>query len=81
MRKVRLSEDSFLSSTDSRNRIPLGKNGGGLYRVTETSYGYVLERVEVISERDRQLMENKEFWDKATRGLKERTDTYSNQLS
>lgn len=78
MQKVRLSKDSFLSSTDSRNRIPLGKNGGGLYRVTETRYGYVLERVEVVSERDRQLMENKEFWEKATRGMKERAATHLN---
>lgn len=59
-------QEPVLVSTDARNRISLGKNGAGLYRVTATGYGYSVERVEVMSERDKQLAKNKEFWEKAT---------------
>lgn len=59
-------QEPVLVSTDARNRISLGKHGKGLYRVTETSYGYTVERVEVMSERDKQLAKNKGFWKKAT---------------
>ena len=59
-------QEPVLVSTDARNRISLGKHGKGLYRVMETSYGYTVERVEVVSERDKQLANNKEFWEKAT---------------
>lgn len=66
MQGPELAQEPVLVSTDARNRISLGKRGKGLYRVTETSYGYSVERVEVMSERDKRLASNKEFWKKAT---------------
>lgn len=63
-------EGQFLVSPDTRNRITFGKRmKKGLHRVTETEFGYELERVGVVSERDRALMENKEFWEKAAEGI------------
>lgn len=63
-------EGQFLVSPDARNRITFGKRmKKGLYRVTETEFGYELERVEVVSARDRSLMENEEFLKKAGKGI------------
>ncbi|BDR52206.1 hypothetical protein KIM372_01130 [Bombiscardovia nodaiensis] len=62
-------ENQVIVSTDVRNRVPLGKKGKGLYRITETDFGYTLERVKVVSERDASLLENDEFWEKATKGF------------
>lgn len=55
VRKCKLSDGSFLVTPDSHNRISLGKNGKGLYRLTENDYGYTLERIDIINKQEEQV--------------------------
>ena len=58
-----------LVTVDSRGRVRLGKGAQGLYRVIPTKFGYILEQVEVVSQRDQELRQNQAFWDRATESV------------
>ena len=60
-----------LAKVDSRNRIRLGNEAEGLYRITQTDFGYTLEQVEVVSKRDRRIRENKQLWKEASKAVRE----------